>query len=262
LGRHYWPRAGGGVGVSDDFASTWRDTSEGLPGKPVTSIILDPRSPKGARVLYASAFEAGVYKSVDGGKTWVKKSKGLGAPGVNERACRLILHKDGTLFCLVTALMQDDQFVAEGPGLYRSRNGGESWECISESSALLWPKDFDVDPRDSNVIYLGAADANNRQGGLYKTTDGGKMWKRIGREGPEAFGATVHPKRPDWVYMCLTEGAPGPGLWLSKNGGETWEPFWGVPFRNIQRVSFDPADADTIYVCTFGGSVWKGPAAP
>ena len=262
LGRHYWPRAGGGVGISDDFAATWRDTSEGLPGKPVTSVILDPRSPREARVLYASVFEAGVYKSVDAGKTWVRKSAGLGAPGVNERACRLILHKDGTLFCLVTALMRDEQFVAEGPGLYRSRDGAESWECITESNPLLWPKDFDVDPRDSKVIYLGAADANNNQGGLYKTTDGGKAWKRIGREGPEAFGATVHPKRPDWVYMCLTEGAPGPGLWLSKDGGETWEPFWGIPFRNIQRVSFDPADPDTIYVCTFGGSVWKGPAEP
>jgi len=44
-----------------------------------------------------------VYKSTDGGKSWGKASEGLGAPGVNMRACRLILHADGTLFCLVTA---------------------------------------------------------------------------------------------------------------------------------------------------------------
>ncbi len=261
-GRHYRPTAGGGVGISDDFAATWRDTSDGLPGKPVTSIVLDPRSPKRARVLYASVFEGGVYKSTDGGQTWARRSDGLGAPGVNERACRLILHKDGTLFCLVTALMQDDRFVAEGPGLYRSRDGGESWVWINESLPLLWPKDFDVDPRDSKVIYLGAADANNRQGGLYKTTDGGQTWELVGREGSETFGATVHPTKPGWVYMCLTEGNPGPGLWLSKNGGQTWEPFWGIPFRNVQRVSFDPKDDSVIYVCTFGGSVWKGPAEP
>jgi photosystem II stability/assembly factor-like uncharacterized protein len=261
-GRHYWPGAGGGVGLSEDFARTWRDTSEGLPGKPVTSIIVDPRSPKGARTLYASVFEAGVFKSVDDGKTWTKKSDGLGAPDLNLRACRLILHKDGTLFCVVTALRQDDRFQPDGPGLYRSRDGGESWEWINASNPLLWPKDFDVDPRDSKVIYLGAADADNQQGGLYKTTDGGETWERIAREGHETFGATVHPTKPGWVYMALCEGAPGPGLWLSKDAGATWTPFWGLPFRNVQRVAFDPKDDSVIYVCTFGGSVWKGPAEP
>lgn len=262
-GRHYWERAAGGVGVSEDSGATWRDSSEGLPEKPVTSVVLDAGSPRDARTLYASLFEGGVYKSVDGGNVWEQKSEGLGAPEKNMRCCRLILHEDGTLFCLVTALLQDDEYQPEGPGLYRSKDGGESWECITESQPLLWPKDFDVDPRDSDVIYLGAADAGDqRQGGLYKTTDGGRAWQRIAREGRETFGATVHPRRPDWVYMCICEAAPGPGLWLSKDGGETWEPFWGIPFRNIQRVSFDPTDDSVIYVCTFGGSVWKGPPEP
>ncbi|MBO3803778.1 MAG: hypothetical protein JTT11_07935 [Candidatus Brockarchaeota archaeon] len=71
----------------------------------------------------------------------------------------------------------------------------------------------------------------------------------------------MNPKRPDWVYLCLTEGAPGPGLWLSKDMGDTWEPFRGLPFRNAMRVTFDPEDDSIIYVSTFGGSVWMGPAA-
>jgi photosystem II stability/assembly factor-like uncharacterized protein len=252
------------VGLSTDFGQTWADTSEGLPGKPVVSVVLDPESPKGARVLYAGAFEAGVYKSTDDGKTWVKKSAGVGSES-NERVCRVLLHQDGTLFALVTALKDTEQdiFLPEGPGLFRSRDGGEAWEWINASQPLHWPKDFEVDPRDSKVIYLGAADANqHREGGLYKTTDGGATWKRIAREGPESFGATVHPRRPDWVYHCLTESVPGVGLWLSKDGGDTWAPFEGLPFRNVQRVGFDPADDDTIYVCTFGGSVYKGPAEP
>jgi photosystem II stability/assembly factor-like uncharacterized protein len=260
-GRHYREQSGGGVGISQDFAVTWKDTSEGLAQEPVTSIVLDPKSPKNARVLYAALFEAGVFKSVDGGGKWVRKSEGLGAPGKNMRACRLILHRDGTLFCLVTALVKDGKFQPEGPGLYRSKDGAESWQYLNASQPLLWPKDYDVDPRDSNVIYLGAADANRKQeGGLYKTSDGGVTWSRIAREGPETFGATVHPKRPDWVYMCLTESAPGPGLWLSKDTGKSWKPFRGIPFRNIQRVSFDDGDDSVIYVNTFGGSIWKGPA--
>jgi hypothetical protein len=60
--------------------------------------------------------------------------------------------------------------------------------------------------------------------------------------------------------MCLTESAPGPGCWLSKDAGRSWKPFLGIPFRNIQRVSFDPAIDSLIYVNTFGGSIWKGPA--
>ena len=260
-GRHYRETSGGGVGLSEDFAVTWKDTSQGLPQEPVTSIVLDPKSPKNTRTLYASIFEAGVFKSIDDGKTWSKKSRGLGEPEKNMRACRLILHRDGTLFCLITALKKEDEFQPEGPGIYRSRDGAESWEYLNESQPLLWPKDFDVDPRDSNVIYLGASDANEkREGGLYKTTDGGLHWTLIARKGPETFGATVHPKRPDWVYMCLTESAPGPGLWLSKNAGKTWQPFRGIPFRNIQRISFDREDEAVIYVNTFGGSVWKGPA--
>ena len=259
-GRHYFARASGGVGVSHDFGVTWKDTSQGLARKAITSVILDPKSPKAGRTLYASAFEDGVYKSTDGGTSWAKASKGLGAPGINVRACRIILHSDGTLFCLVTALRKDRKYVAEGPGLYRSTDGGTSWEWINRSKPLLWPKDYDVDPRDSRVIYMGAADANNDQGGLYKTSNGGAAWTRIARKGGDCFGATINPRKPDWVYLCIAEGDDEPGLWLSKDAGHSWKALDEMPFRNAQRITFDPGDDSIIYVSTFGGSVWRGPA--
>ena len=62
--------------------------------------------------------------------------------------------------------------------------------------------------------------------------------------------------------MTLTEGAPGAGLWLSRDDGQTWQAFEGLPFSNIQRVVFDPSNDDWIYVTTFGGSIWRGPAVP
>ncbi len=261
-GRHYRAQASGGVGLSTDFGVTWKDTSQGLPPKPITSVIVDPTSSRDHRTLYASAFEDGVYKSSDGGQSWVKKSAGLGEPGINVRACRIIRHRDGTLFCLVTALRKDGQFVAQGPGLYRSQDAGESWQWINRAQPLLWPKDYNVDPRESRIVYLGASDASNAQGGLYKTADGGATWTRIARKGTECFGATVHPRKPDWVYLCITESAPDAGLWLSKDSGQTWAALEGLPFRNAQRVTFDPKDDSVIYVSTFGGSVWKGPAEP
>ena len=260
-GRHYKPNAGGGVGVSEDFGVTWKDSSQGLPGKSVTSIVVDPRSPKAARVLYASVFEGGVFKSADGGNTWTSKSEGLGGPDRNMRACRLALHPDGTLFVLVTALAKASRSCRTGTGLYRSCDGANTWEWVNRSQPLQWPLDFDVDPRNSRIFYLGAGDLSGlTDGGLYGTSDGGQTWRRMARNGPETFGATVHPTRPGWVYMTLCEAAPGPGLWLSKDGGETWKPFLGLPFRNILRVHFDPVDDAIIYVTTFGGGVFRGPA--
>ena len=62
--------------------------------------------------------------------------------------------------------------------------------------------------------------------------------------------------------MTLTEGAPGAGLWLSQDDGVTWRAFDGLPFSNIQRVTFDRTDERLMYVTTFGGSVWRGPVVP
>ena len=60
--------------------------------------------------------------------------------------------------------------------------------------------------------------------------------------------------------MHHRRGSRSPGLWLSKDGGRTWKALDGLPFRNVQRVTFDPGDDSIIYVSTFGGSVWRGPA--
>ncbi len=75
------------------------------------------------------------------------------------RVYRLFLHPDGALFALITAKRQGRDYLKEGVGLYRSRDGGENWECITKSLGLLWPKDFSVSPKSSKVIFLGAADA-------------------------------------------------------------------------------------------------------
>jgi hypothetical protein len=62
--------------------------------------------------------------------------------------------------------------------------------------------------------------------------------------------------------MTLTEDAPGAGLWLSRDNGQTWHAFDQLPFANIQRVEFDPSGGPTLRLTTFGGSIWRGPAEP
>ena len=259
-GRHN-SEGPGGVCISTDFGESWTPRMNGLPEAPATSIILAPTSPKDSRTLYAAVFDHGVYKSTDGGASWAKMSQGLGALE-NMRLYRVILHNDGTLFALITAKREGRTYLPQGVGLYRSRDGAQTWECITTSVDLLWPKDFAVDPRSSDTIFLGAADARDDRGGLYRTTDGGTTWTRVARVGSGHFGAAFHPQRPNWVYMTLCEGAPGVSLWLSTNNGETWKAFETFPFSNAQRVEFDPADPDTIYVTTFGASIMRGPASP
>ena len=253
----------GGVCVSADGGKSWRASNRGLPTKGCAclSVVMDPASPVGNRTLYASMFNDGVYKSVDDGRSWAKASEGLGDPR-NMRTCRLALHADGTLLVLITAMRdrKSGVFGPEGVGLWRSKDAARTWEKVNKSQPLLWPKDFTVDPKDSRVIYVGACDARQDQAGLWRTTDGGGKWERLAREGSEHFGAYLHPKRPGWIYMTLTEGAPGAGLWLSKDNGKTFKAISGLPFSNVQRVVVDPDDENVIYVTTFGGSVWRGPA--
>lgn len=255
----------GGVCLSRDFGASWKHEAQGIAPKPVTSVVLDSQSPKNARTLYAGVFMEGVYKSTDDGKTWTLKKNGLGHPK-NMRLYRVVLHKDGTLFAIICAKRPayGKPLVSEGVGLYRSRDGAETWEKVNASRLFLYPKDFCVHPENSDIILVGTCDADwqDKSGGLYRTDDSGKTWERIGREGRQTFGGYFHPKRDGWIYMTLTEGAPGPGLWLTRDSGATWEAFEDLAFSNIQRVVFDPSDDALMYVTTLGGSVWRGPVVP
>jgi photosystem II stability/assembly factor-like uncharacterized protein len=249
----------GGICVSKDHGASWQVANQGLPEAAAVSVVVDPKSPSDRRTLYASIFDHGVYKSTDDGKSWSIASNGLGTPA-NMRACRLQLHRDGTLFVLITGKRVNGAFLREGGGLYRSVDGGGHWKLITASRRLDWAKDFTVDPADSKAILVGAAEAQDGQAGLWRTTNGGSSWKRLAREGSEHFGGYLHPSHKDWIYMTLTEGAPRAGLWLSQDNGKTFKPMH-MPFANAQRVTVDPKDPEVIYVTTFGGSVWKGPAS-
>lgn len=260
---HDQVRGPGGVCYTEDHCETWQVRSEGLPSAPCTSIVIDPNSPRESRTLYCTMFGHGVYKSADGGRSWQKKSSGIRL-AENPHTVLVKLHPDGTLFCCVTGRRRGLKFAALG-GLYRSTDGGESWEDITASQPLHWPTGFDLDPTDSEVIYLPAATIpGGREGGIYKTTDGGRSWTRLlrdedfaGKGGPSyvhGMFVTVDPQNPERVYF----GTGSHGLWYSSDAGTTWKQSPDPPFGSVHRVSWHPEDHSTIYVTTFGGGVFKG----
>ncbi len=256
----------GGVCVTDDHCEHWRVSSNGLPDAPCTAIALDPKSPKDERTLYAAVYGRGVYKSEDDGKSWKAVNNGLPLQR-NDHVFLVKVHPDGTVFCCITGRRvgpRNSLSFPEPGGLFRSKDGGASWEDITADLSLHWPGGFDFDPRDSDVIYLAAATIpHGPEGGLYRTTDGGKRWKRlladrdfVGRDGPSYVHGrfvAVNPRRPEQVFFST--GAHG--LWLSTDGGEHWRQSERVPFAAINRVCFHPTEKDLVYVTTFGGGVFK-----
>ena len=257
----------GGVCVSDDFGASWKVLGKGQPKLPCTSVIVDPKSPQGKPVLYATFYEGGVYKSSDGGATWEKKSDGLGNPG-NLHCLRLRFSADGTkLYCLVTALRKANTYPVPG-GLWVTSDGGESWKDLTTSTKFPRPTDFALDPRDPNTIYINASIAGHCAGGIYKTTDGGATWTHL--IGDAQFGKwaspgyyegatiTLHPDDPNILYA----GGESHGLWYSTDAGKTWQPFESFPFSSPQNVAFEPSNHKVIIVTTFGAGAWRGPYLP
>jgi len=254
----------GGVTRTADHCETWtvmgKDT---LPEKPATTIVLDPKSPKDARTLYVGILNHGVYKSTDDGKTWTKKSQGLGTPE-NMSVWRLDLNPDGTLLCGISLAYVDGKPVHGG--LYRSTDGAGRWTKLRDFPYIWGVR---TDPRDANVIYVSCFEVppgkgyramgtgvpwpKSSGGGLFKTTDGGKTWTKILDE-PYCWDVTFDPTNPDIVYAGTFVG----GVHRSEDAGKTWTLLKGLPFVAPHRVTVDPEDAKTIHVTTFGGGVWKG----
>jgi photosystem II stability/assembly factor-like uncharacterized protein len=249
--------AKGGVVISSDGGRTWRKSNDGMEESACTHIVLDPASSKDSRTLYVAAMGRGVYRSTDGGKRWELKTKGFPA---NPMVWRLNLQ--GNTLWAVVARREDDGKPGSpnDGGLYRSTDHGESWTQVPLPSGLNGPSGIAFAPGRPDHIYLSAAgrtdmSGKNHDGGIFVSGDGGKSWTNTLAD-PMLYDVTVDPGNPNRVYATGYESS----AWRSDDLGQHWRRLRGFNFRVGHRVIPDPRNRDRVFITTFGGSVWYGPA--
>ena len=266
------PKETGGVVVSDDGGNTWRKLWALSPEKVVTSICADAKASKDKDhvVLYIAVYDDGVYKSTDSGKTWARKSNGLGYPG-NTRVHRVRIQPEtGDLFAVGIGRKHDRDFPVPG-GLWKSADGGETWTDLIAALKLKWPAGYVAfHPKDPNTILLSASGGPGfyEQGGVWKTADGGKTWKQTltgdvaGKYcSPEtimSWDVSFNAAHPNVAYF----GTTFHGLWITEDSGDTWKPYKEFPSGSAHSTQADPLDPERVIVSTFGGGLWRGPAVP
>ncbi len=252
----------GGVLITDDAGKTWTPVSNDIGEAGMTHILLDERSDKDNRVLYACAFGKGVYKSVDGGRSWQQKNVGI--TGEEPLAWRITQRpSDGALFLVVCRRSEDGSIGNAGDGaLYRSDDGAESWVKISLPDGANGPMSVVIDTRDEQRMILGTWGRRTSDtftpdigGGIFVTNDGGVNW-HASLTSDQHIHDITYDHRKDAYYACGFNGS----AYRSTDRGDSWQRLRGYNFKWGKRVEPDPRDPNKVYIITFGGGVWHGPA--
>jgi photosystem II stability/assembly factor-like uncharacterized protein len=230
-----------------------------MPESAITHVLLDPASKAGARTLYATAYGRGVFKSTDDGRTWTLRNEGL--PARQPFAWRLTRAGDGTLYLVVARRSERGRIGdADDGALYRSTDGAEHWTRLALPAGTNGPNGLTVDPVDPRRLYLAAwgvaTPGGDTGGGIFLSTDAGATWTSVLPQSQHVYDVTLDPKDPSVLYASGFDQA----AYRSTDRGATWTRLRGFNFKWGHRVVPDLADPGKVYVTTFGGSVWHGPA--
>ncbi len=136
-------------------------------------------------------------------------------------------------------------------GLYKSTDGGGSWQAVKGDLAGQWVRAFAIDPRTPTVVYAGVlTSSSNQRGGLFKSTDAGETWRALKLLGPAAdsgiYALGIDPKNPTTLYAATGYAARGLDNYKSTDGGETWltitDPI------GVTGFGIDPQTPTTLYM--------------
>ena len=285
----YFGSVNGGVWKSIDAGRVWEPVFDSQPVASIGAIAVAPSAPD---VVYVGSGECtlrdstgygnGMYKSVDAGRTWthigLENTQHIGKIAVDP-------HNPDIVF--VAAI---GHFYAANPdrGIFRSKDGGKSWEKVLYKNENVGAIEVVIDPTNSQVVYAGLwntrrppwfvyAPTNGPGGGMYKSTDGGSTWKQLTtglpNEGMGKTGIAVSASNPQRVYAVIDNlnpdpsapkpppGPPNPfgspsglgGFFRSDDAGATWTRLSSDQALwgrgwYFEHIVVDPKDADVVYV--------------
>jgi hypothetical protein len=214
-------------------------------------------------LYYFGSTGGGVWKTLDGGQSWKNISDGFfgGSIGAVE-----VAPSDNNVIYVGGGEQTVRGNVSSGYGMWRTTDAGETWEHIGLDSAMHIPR-IRVSPDNPDIVYaavLGDVFKDTETRGVYKSTDGGKSWRRTLYVNPRAGAVDliIDPNNPRILYAStwrvqrkpyeLSSGGEGSALWKSKDGGETWQNISenkGLPKGTwgISGITVSPANSNRLW---------------
>jgi photosystem II stability/assembly factor-like uncharacterized protein len=289
----YIGQGDGGVWKSDDYGRTWNPIFDGQPTQSVGAIAVAPSDPN---IIYVASGEGlhrpdlsvgdGIYKSTDGGRTWthlgLRDSQQIPALAVDP-------HDPKRVFA---AVLGHPYGPSEERGIFRSTDGGQSWQNVLYKDENTGGCDIEMDPSNPNVLYAclwevregpweDKNEFNGSAGGLFKSTDGGKTWQQLSNGLPKDLSqvnVAIAPSQPSRLYATVSTTAPaeyesaaGLGFYRSDDAGQTWHevtkdarPAMKIGGGDLPVPKVDPKNPDVVYSTSIvtvrssdGGKTWS-----
>ena len=267
---YYMAANNGGVWKSTDYGHVWKPIFDGQPTQSIGAIGVAPSNPD---VIYVGSGEGlqrpdlsvgdGLYKSTDAGHTWTN----TGLRDGQQIAGILVDPRDANR--VYVAVMGHPYGPNAERGVYRSLNGGGTWEKVLGKDENTGAIELAFDPKNARTLYADLWSA--RQGpwengafsgpgsGLFKSTDGGDTWKPLTRglpaftEGLGRIGLGVAPSDGNRIYAMVDASVALGGLYRSDDAGASWTKvngdsrLWGRG-SDFAGVKADPRNRDVVYV--------------
>ncbi|MDH5609222.1 MAG: glycoside hydrolase, partial [Cyclobacteriaceae bacterium] len=274
----------GGVWKTDDFGRTWRPVFDNAPTGSVGDLAVSPSNPD---ILYIGTGEGlhrpdlsvgdGIFKSTDGGKTWLH----VGLSDI-QQVGRLVIHPTNPDIVFVAGLGHP-YGPNEERGVFRTMNGGKSWEKVLYLDQNTGAIQVEFDPTNPAILFADMwehregpwenGSFSGKNSGLYKSTDGGSSWKKLTTGLPTAahglgrIGIGIAPGNPKRMYATVDARQNG-GIYRSDDAGESWQlintdnRLWGRG-GDFAEIKVHPHDPDLVYVANVasyrsmdGGETW------
>ena len=281
---YYMGATGGGVWKTDNAGATWENLSDGHFKVGTIGAVAVARSDP--NVIYVGTGESpirgvttshgdGVWKSTDAGKNWTH----LGLEEAGQIA-RIQVHPTDPDIAWV-GVQGQIWGSSEQRGVFRTTDGGKSWEHVLKVGPRTGTSDLRMDPTNPRILYAGMWNhgrtpwfihSGGTDGGIFKSTDSGDSWRKLEGGLPEMIGkigVDVSASNPQRVYAIIEAEPEQGGLWRSDDGGETWELINGHRALHTRawyyiHIAADPVDENTVWVLSTGlyksidgGKAWE-----